>query len=76
MEKLEYLQLRPYRAIAVPKLRPQSERDQLAFGARKQIRISISQKGSSSRGRIVAVIVAFLLIVVAVSVWMALSHFR
>jgi hypothetical protein len=30
----EYLQLRPYRAIAAPKLRSQKERDQIAYGAR------------------------------------------
>jgi len=72
----EYLQFHPYRAIVAPKLRPQSERDQLADGGRKQNRISISPKAIRSRIRIGVLIVAVLLIVLAASVWMTLSRLR
>jgi hypothetical protein len=44
----EYLQLRPYRAIAAPKLRSQKERDQIAFGARRHTPIGLTVKSSRS----------------------------
>lgn len=70
----EYLQLRPYRAISAPKLRPQKERDQIAYGGRKQNRISILAKPIPSR--ILFLVLAFLVIALAVGFWIGLSYLK
>ena len=71
----EYLQLRPYRTIAAPKLRPQKERDQIAFGAVRRTPIGLTVKGpraSRLGNRIPYVLVAVLLAVLGL-LW--LFHF-
>jgi len=72
----EYLQLRPYRAIVAPRLRPQKERDQIAYGAKGQNRIRMAPKPAPSRARNVAFIVAMLLVVFAAAVWLARFRVR
>ena len=73
-QKSDYLQFRPYRAIVAPKLRPQRERDRLAYRARKQNRLSKSSTPTRARSRILFFVV--FLIVLAICCWMGLSAFR
>ena len=61
----DYLQFTPYRPIGAPKLRPQKERDQIAFGARVRTPIRLAPKTPYTRrqpSRILYVVLALVVI--------------
>jgi len=70
----DFLQFRPYRAIVAPKLRPQSERDNLSYGVKKQDRFRPLSRPQRSQNRNGGFIAAIVLIVAALLIFLAL-HF-